>query len=133
MNDTAAHRIRPARECRSFAPGHTVHAIQWNKAYKDPSTRRPAQLVGIDDNALLVRCDGEDHRFRNHDLDRARDLYREHGPHVHLQQRWGVLWFDTYIISIHEDATELLGPCMTEGSSHGWLVRPEFDELPGGR
>lgn len=95
VEDSATTRIRPARECRSFSPGHTVNVIQWNKALKDPATRRPAVLVGIDDTALLVRCEGQDYRFGNHDLDPSRDLYREFGPQVHLQQRWGVLWFGT--------------------------------------
>jgi len=95
VDDSARPSIRPACDCPSFAPGHTVHVVQWDKALKDPSTRRPAELVGIDDTALLVRCEGQDYRFGNHDLDPSRDLYREFGPQVHLQQRWGVLWFGT--------------------------------------
>ena len=119
---TAGERegIRAPRPCVSYGPGHTVHYIQANHAVRDPDTKVPGRVVEITD-AIVVDVDGELRRFQNHELDRARDLLAVMGPDVGVQTRWGLLWFDHYLVCITE--TGPLGPCPTDGlPDHGFTV-----------
>ena len=115
--------IRTPRPCVSYAPGHTVHHIQWRLASRDPATKVPGRVVEITD-AIVVEVDGELRRFHNHELDRARELLAVMGPDVGVQTRWGLLWFDHYLVCITEEGP--LGPCPTEGlPDHGFIARAE--------
>ena len=122
--DQDRDRIRPPRPCRSYAPGHTVHPIQWNKGSNDPDTKVRGRIVEMDDHQLVVDIAGQRFAFRNHELERARDLLAVIGPEVEVQTRWSLLWFDTYLISISPADRGPLAACRTDGPSDGgFLVR----------
>ncbi len=122
---TAAKEPRRPKPCRSYAPGHTVHPIQWKKGSTDPGTKVRGRILDIDDEQLVVVVAGERLAFRNHDLDRARDLLEVVGPEVDLQTRWSLLWFGSSLVSISPADRGALAPCRPEGPGEGgFLVRP---------
>jgi hypothetical protein len=96
-----AARRRHAKQCRSYHAGHTIHWIQARKAAEDRTGRQPGEVIETGESWLLVRLDDGSHRrYGNHDIRRLEHLLEERGTRVEVQERWGVLWLGTYLISI---------------------------------
>jgi hypothetical protein len=96
-----AARRQHAKQCGSYRSGHTIHWIQARKAAEDRTGREPGEIVETGEGWLLVRLDDGTHRrYGNHDIPRLEQLLEERGTRVEVQERWGVLWLGTNLISI---------------------------------
>jgi hypothetical protein len=92
-----------AKLCGSYRRGHTIHWIQARKAAEDRTGREPGEIVETGEGWLLVRLDDGTHRrYGNHDIPRLEQLLEERGTRVEVQERWGVLWLGTNLISISQ-------------------------------
>ena len=89
------------RHCGSYLPGHQVHPIQARLAAAELDDSPTGQVVAIDERGIHVLVGDEIRRYTNHDRDEARQALAEHGPEVRVQERHGLLWFDTRPISVN--------------------------------
>jgi hypothetical protein len=96
-----AARRRHAKQCGSYRSGRTIHWIQARKAAEDRTGREPGEVIETGEGWLLVHLDDGTHRrYGNHDIPRLEQLLEERGTRVEVQERWGVLWLGTNLISI---------------------------------
>jgi hypothetical protein len=122
--------IRLPLPCRSYAAGHHPHRIQWKQAFRDPDTRAAAEVVSIGIETFSIVGEGGTIELWNHDLERLALIVDRLGPEIVTQFRWGVIWVDTYLISVSRRGP--LTPCPTEEAG-GATVRATTEEETASR
>jgi hypothetical protein len=83
--------VRAMSRCTLYVPGHTVHFIQAIHSAGEPRRPRSGHIVEIGSGVVTVDLGGELRRFRNHETARIRDLVRERGPEVNVDEGWSIL------------------------------------------
>jgi hypothetical protein len=100
--------IRAVKPCSLHFPGHTVHWIQVRRAGAEPGVVEDGLIADVGEDVIRVRIGAELREYRNHDTARIRDIVRERGPRVTVQERWSLLRFPSpggnYCVSIVESA-----------------------------
>jgi hypothetical protein len=93
--------LPPARQCGPYGGGHGMHWIQAKKASEDGEGREEGSVVETGIGWLVVRCsDGSRRRYRNRSIPWLEALLAQHGREVVVQERWGVLRVQSYLVSI---------------------------------
>ena len=96
-----SRRHRHSRRCGCYMPGHQVHHIQARLAAAELAESPTGQIRVIDERGIHVQVGDQIHRYTNHNRDEARQALAEHGAAVRVQERRGLLWFDTKPVSVN--------------------------------